>query len=264
MRKVVMRLAWSIGILYGVAMGYLYSMQDMLVFNVAAIEKQDKVSGEGIENISLHVNDNTVLDGVYKKSLSPDAPLILYFGGNADDATRFVLHVKKIKDFDIIAFNYRGYVASTGMPSEKALFEDALKIYDTYAKGKKVILVGRSLGTGVATYVASKREVKGVVLITPYDSIVSIAKRQYPFFPVEVLLTHKFETINYISSVKAPIALMEVQNDTTIPRFHLEKLLEKLPTTTLHVTLADTTHGKVLEAKAFEQELVSILGKLSE
>ncbi|MDD2384205.1 MAG: alpha/beta fold hydrolase [Sulfurospirillaceae bacterium] len=264
MRKVVMRLAWTISLLYIIAMGYLYTMQDALVFNAQAIEKQDKVSGVNIETISLHVSDEAILDGIYKKSENAGAPLIIYFGGNADDATRFVLHVEHIRGYDIVALNYRGYLGSSGKPSEKALFEDALKIYDTYAKDKSVILIGRSLGTGVASYVASQRDVKGVVLITPYDSIVSVAKHQYPFFPIEVLLKHKFETLNYIPSIKAPIAIIEVKNDTTIPRYHLEKLLEKLPATTLHVTLNNTTHGKVLEASDFEKELINILGKLSE
>lgn len=260
----IKRMAYTIVALYFVAIGYLFSMQDKLIFNAQAIEKHDKVSGENIETISLHVSDNALLDGVYKKAEIPNAPLLLYFGGNADDATRFVLHVKQLSAYDIVAFNYRGYGQSSGEPSEKALFEDALKIYDTYANDKKVIVVGRSLGTGVASYVASKRDVQGVVLITPYDSIASIAKRKYPFFPIDAILKHKFDTLKLIPFIKAKIAIIEVQNDTIIPRYHLEKLMEKLPATTLHVTLSDATHGNVLVANDFEKELTKILGKLSE
>ena len=264
MKKIVKRMGYTIAALYLAAMGYLFSMQDKLVFPAQAIAKQDKVSGENIETISLHVSDNALLDGVYKKAQIPQAPLLLYFGGNASDATRFVLHVKQLKAYDIVAFNYRGYVASSGEPSEKALFEDALKIYDTYAKDKKVILIGRSLGTGVASYVASKRDIQGLVLITPYDSIASIAKQKYPFFPIDTILKHKFDTLKLIPLIKAKIAIMDVPNDTVIPPYHLKKLLEKLPADTLHVSLPNAMHNTILTSEDFEKELTKILGKLSE
>lgn len=250
--------------LYLVAVGYLYFTQNDQLFPAKLIEKEAKVSGENIEPLSLAVKENVVLDGVLRKDQESDAGLILYFGGNADDATRFVLHVKALKGYDIVAFNYRGYVGSTGTPSEEAFFEDALKIYDTYAKGRKVVVIGRSLGTGVATYLASKRVVDGLVLLTPYDSILSMAKLKYPFFPIDLLLKNKFESVNYVPLVKAKIAVVEVENDATIPRYHFEKLLEAMPTKPLHIILTNTTHGKILEHPAFTTELQTILGKIIE
>ncbi|KFL34205.1 MULTISPECIES: alpha/beta fold hydrolase [unclassified Sulfurospirillum] len=249
---------------YAVAMGYLYFTQNAQLFPAHLIEKQAQISGENIERLSLHVSADAVLDGVLRTDAQSDAGLILYFGGNADDATHFVLHVKVLQGYDVVAFNYRGYVESTGEPSEQAFFEDALKIYDTYAKGRKVVVIGRSLGTGVATYLASKRVVDGLVLITPYDSILSLAKLKYPFFPVDLLLKNKFESVNYLPLVKAQIAVIEVEHDTIIPRYHLEKLLEVMPIKPLHVIFSNTTHGDVLEHPAFTKELQTILGKIIE
>lgn len=250
--------------LYLVAMGYLYVTQNDQLFPAKLIAKQDKVRGANIEGLSLRINDSVVLDGVLRKDEAMDAGLILYFGGNADDATRFVLHVKELQGYDIVTFNYRGYVASSGMPSEEAFFADALKIYDTYAKGRKVVVMGRSLGTGVATYLASKRVVDGLVLLTPYDSILSMGKLKYPFFPIDLLLKNKFESVLYLPLVKSKIAVFEVENDETIPRYHLEKFLEAMPSKPLHVILANTTHGKILEHPAFTTELQTILGKIIE
>ena len=130
--------------LYLIAMGYLYFTQNDQLFPAKLIEKEAKVSGDTIEPLTLRVKENVVLDGVLRKDEEEGAGLILYFGGNADDATRFVVYAKELQCYDIIAFNYRGYVGSTGTPSEEALFEDALKIYDTYAKGRKVVVIGRS------------------------------------------------------------------------------------------------------------------------
>jgi len=250
--------------LYLVAMAYLYMTQNDQLFPTQLIEKHAKVSGENIEPLSLHVNDDAVLEGVLRKDTQSDAGLIIYFGGNADDATQFLLHVKALQGYDIMAFNYRGYVGSTGEPSEHAFFEDALKIYDTYAKGRKVVLIGRSLGSGVATYLASQRVVDGLVLISPYDSILSLAKLKYPFFPIDLLLKNKFESVNYLPFVKAKIAVIEVEHDTIIPHYHLEKLLEAMPSRPLHIILANTTHADVLGHPAFAKKLQMILGKIDE
>lgn len=258
------RLIWGVVGLYFLAMGYLYFTQDEQIFPARLIEKEESVRGENITPLTLNVGDNVVLDGVLRKDEENNAGLILYFGGNADDATRFVLHVKALQGYDIVTFNYRGYVNSTGKPSEEALFHDALKIYDTYAKGRKVFVVGRSLGTGVATYLATKRVVDGLVLITPYDSIISLGQRKYPFFPIALLINHPFESDQYIPFVTAPIAIIEVENDQTIPHYHLEKLMAAIPKEFLHVKLSNTTHGTVLEHPNFTQELQTLLGKMSE
>lgn len=248
-------------VIYFGALAYIYFTQNMQIFNAAFIKEKESFIVKNMENISLHVDENVRLEGVYKKSSKKDAPLVIYFGGNADDATRILLHVKSLDEVDILSFNYRGYVKSSGKPSEKALFGDALRIYDEYAKDKKVILIGRSLGTGVASYLASKREVAGVILITPYDSIVSIAKRKYPIFPIDILLRHKFESTKYISQVKAPVSLIEVKDDNVITKWHFDKIKEKVPNLSKHVLLENTTHGEVLEHPLFEEKIKEMIEK---
>jgi pimeloyl-ACP methyl ester carboxylesterase len=231
---------------------YFYLTQDSKIFKPNDIEKREPVEVKNMKNISLHVNGNATLYGVYRKADKNDAKLILYFGGNSDDATRILLHVKSLKEFDFIAFNYRGFVKSSGKPTQKALFSDALEIYDKYTKDKDVIVIGRSLGTGVASYLASKRKVKGVVLITPYDSIASMGKEKYPYLPIYMLLKHKFESVKYIQNVNTPIGLIEVKNDEVIIKSHFDKFKAKVKNIALHVVLENTTHGEVLTHPNFE------------
>lgn len=245
--------------IYLLAVAYIYVTQDSQVFNPDDIEKKEPISLEDVKQISFKVEKGVILDGIYKKSLKKDAPLIVYFGGNADDATRIVLHVKGLSDFDIVSFNYRGFVKSEGKPSEKVIFSDALKIFDKYGKNREVIVIGRSLGTGVATYVASKRDIKELVLITPYDSIASIGQKMYPYFPVALLSKHKFESVKYILNVKVPVSLIEVKGDTTIPKYHFDKLKEKVPNLALHVVLENTTHRDVLTHPDFEKTIRKII-----
>jgi len=238
---------------------YIYLTQDFKVFNPEAIEKKELLRLEDTHRLFFEVEKDVVLDGIYKKSQIQNAPLIIYFGGNADDATRILLHVKSLEGYDIMAFNYRGFVKSSGKPSEKDIFGDALRIFDKYENNRDVIVMGRSLGTGVATYVASKRDLKGLILITPYDSIVSIGKRMYPYFPIELLSKHKFESVKYMLHVNEKVGLIEVKNDETIPKYHFDKLRLSIPNEALHVELENTTHGDVLKHPQFENSLKKII-----
>ena len=238
---------------------YMYLTQDSAVFNPNEIEKSSPFVLEGKEDVSLEVEKNLFIRGVYKKSKYKNAPLIIYFGGNADDATRILLHLKNLNDFDIVAYNYRGFVNSDGKPSQEVLFADGLKIYDKYAKKRDVVLIGRSLGTGVASYLAKKRDVKGVILITPYDSIVSIGQKRYPYLPVRWLLNNKFESVKFLPHVDAPVGLIEVFEDKTIPKYHFDRLKKSVKNLSLHVELKDTTHGDVLKHPEFEKVIKEML-----
>ena len=248
--------------LYIIVVAYFYFTQNSKIFNISEIPSNPPVALENVKKISFKVDDTVVLDGVYKHADQKDAPLIIYFGGNADDATRFLQHAENLNDFNIVIFNYRGYLKSTGKPSEINLFNDALKIYDKFADGSRVILVGRSLGSGVAVYLASKRKVSGVVLITPYDSIASLAKQKYPFLPIDLILKYKFESIKYIEKIKSPIAIIEVKNDTTIPNSNTLRLSKKIKNLSKIVVLEKTTHADVLSHPRFEESLKNLIKEI--
>ena len=251
----------SLTLLYIAVHLYFYLIQDSKIFKPQYIENEEFELPKNTKEISLKISNEIKLSGVYKKATKPSTQLIIYFGGNSDDATKFLLHVKDLEDFDIIAFNYRGFVKSSGRPSQKALFEDALRIYDKFAKGKKVIVIGRSLGTGVATYLASKRAVKNIVLITPYDSIENLSKRNYPYLFVSVILKHKFNSLKYIKDLNTPVSIIEVVNDKTIPKQSLDNLTNNIKNLALHVKLKDTTHGDVLNHPDFEKILKEAIYK---
>lgn len=248
--------------LYISIVAYFYFTQDSKIFNISEIPSNPPIALKNVKKISLKVSGGVVLDGVYKKSNQKDAPTIIYFGGNSDDATRFFLHVEDLSNINIVTFNYRGYVNSGGKPSEKNLFKDAIKIYDKFAKNSKVILVGRSLGSGVALYLASKREVKGVVLIAPYDSISSLAKDKYPFLPIDLILKHKFESIKYVEKITSPISIIEVKGDKTIPNSHTLKLSKKIKNLSKVIVLKNTTHADVLNHPRFKEDLKNIIKEI--
>lgn len=243
---------------YGVLSFYMYATQEKQLFNARAIPALAPFTCKGCEEVALEPAPQVLLKGKHRPN--PQGPLVLYFGGNADDATRIFLHLDL--EAEVVAFNYRGYVDSSGFPSEKNLFHDALFLYDTFAKDRDVVVVGRSLGTGVATYLASKRPVVGVVLITPFDSIRALAKASYPFLPIDWLLKHPFDSDKHMALVQAPVFLLEVEGDRVTPKAHLEALKKKIIHLGAHVVLQGTTHGEVLKHEAFSPTLATFLEQL--
>ncbi len=242
-------------LLYLSALAYLYLTQGSKIFNFSFAEKvKPKVLKEckKCKEIKLKVG-GAVLDGVFKDENS--SKIIIYFGGNADDATDFIKYCDDLRDFDIVAFNYRGNVLSSGKPTEKAIFKDSLKIYDTFAKGKEVYLIGRSLGSGVAVYLASKRNIKRLLLITPYDSIENVAKEKYPYFPISLLIKYKFNSLKYLKDVDTPTTVFMVKGDQTVPNKRTKNLIKHLKDLSNIIIFKNATHADIIEIKDFKEEL---------
>lgn len=167
--------------------------------------------------ISLSVDGAEVL--VTARALG-GANALLYFGGNAEDVSYNLPSLSTaFPDHAIYLPHYRGYGGSSGTPTESALFADALALYDKLrAEHLNIVVVGRSLGSGVAVYLASRRPVARLVLVTPFDSLQDLAARHYPYFPVRWLLLDRYESSKYAAQVTAPTLLIAAEHDEIIPR----------------------------------------------
>lgn len=156
---------------------------------------------------------------------------LLYFGGNAESVgyqrERFA---QWFPQHTIYLIAYRGYGASGGSPSEAALKADALALYDQIApQHRRIDLLGRSVGSGVALHLAARREVGRLALITPYDSLVAVARRHYPMFPVNWLLRERFDTAADAAQIRSPTLLLIARHDEIIAPAHAEALAATLP-----------------------------------
>ncbi|RON47804.1 alpha/beta hydrolase [Pseudomonas frederiksbergensis] len=145
---------------------------------------------------------------------------LIYFGGNAEDVSRNLPDFSQaFPDQAIYLMHYRGFGGSTGSPSEEAIARDALDLFDrVYAEHPQVAVVGRSLGTGVAIRLASQRPATRLILITPYNSVLEIAARQYQMFPVKWLLKDTFDSGQYAAHISVPTLLIAAEHDDVIPR----------------------------------------------
>ena len=164
---------------------------------------------------------------------------VLYFGGNAEDVSHSVEAIAPaFPDAALYLPHYRGYGGSSGRPSEAALVADALAVFDEiHPRHGPVTVVGRSLGSGVAAYVASRRSVSRVVLVTPFDSLAAVGARHYPAPLVRWLLRDRFDSAEYAPAITAPTLLLAAADDDIIPPAHAEALLRAFRPgiATLHV-----------------------------
>ncbi len=172
--------------------------------------------------LEIVANDGTRLRGWIRPSSSAPAPVVLYFGGNAEEVSWTLADKRWPANWSIVGINYRGYGASEGKPGEAALVSDALAIYDAIAAQAdadraRIVAFGRSLGTGIAVKLAAKRPVAGVVLVSPYDSLVAIGETHYPWLPVGRLLRHRFDVAADASALRAPLLAIVGERDTIIP-----------------------------------------------
>jgi uncharacterized protein len=157
-------------------------------------------------------------------------PLILYFHGNGGGLELRNERFKALTETGdgLLAIEYRGYGGSSGSPSEEGLQRDAEAAYEAaLALGtapKDIVVMGESLGTGVAVPLAARHEVGAVVLDSPFSSIVDVAAAHFWMFPVRLLMRDRFRSDQAIGSVHAPLLVVQGDRDDVTPIRFAEKL----------------------------------------
>ena len=198
-------------LLYASACSFLYVVQDALLYHPTPEQHDDTVK-------SFYFPSQGEKIKVWQ--LNPGQPhAILYFGGNAEAVEkRFAWLTKNLSEYTVYLLNYRSFGGSSGKPSEDALLADALALYQKIAsEHESISAMGRSLGTGVAVYLASEVTIERLVLITPYDSILNVAESQYSFFPVRFLLRDTYNSIERAPMVKAKVLALLAEKDRVTP-----------------------------------------------
>jgi pimeloyl-ACP methyl ester carboxylesterase len=192
------------------------------------------------------------------------AKALIYFGGNAEDVSRNLpAFAEAFPDYAVYLLHYRGFGGSGGSPSEEAIAEDALALFDqVYARHPQIALVGRSLGSGVAVRLASQRPVAQLILVTPYNSLVELAVQHYPWVPVKWLLKDRFESGKYAAHISVPTLLLAASDDEVVSRASTERLLHSFPdgVATLKV-VKDSAHNSISERPQYLKWMEDVLNR---
>ncbi len=173
---------------------------------------------------------------------------IIYFGGNAEDVSGNIPQFRNIfPRHNVYLVNYRGYGGSTGSPSEMGLYKDALAVFDEIrSRYTDISVIGRSLGSGVATYLATARDIDRLILVTPFDSIENVAKKAMPLLPVSLLLKDKFDSAGRVADIDAPVLVVIAENDEVIAKRHSDALAGAFPDSQVTVeVIPDTGHNTI-------------------
>ena len=257
-------------ILFGISS--FFKLQQKMFFHPT----HDKEAYKELEQIEIaeKININDKLYGwLIHNSVNEKAPLLIFFGGNMQNSSNTCLNIIKeeIKYFgkyNILIIYYPGYGISLGTPSNKTMFKMAKEVYDYALTRKdvdkdKICVLGFSIGTGVATYLASERDIDGLILIAPYDKALSLYNNCLNIFhgPLKILARYKFESIKYAKDVKVSPLIFSSYDDEVIDYNLSVNLSNYFSNIYEFVTLDNVGHNEYFSQKIVLEKIKGYLSK---
>lgn len=238
-----------------------YFLQDKLIFMAYHMSPAENAAylnaHREAREISLTASDNVRLHGWW---ISPARPVsdtvILYLGGQGEEISQNVALIADHTGRQVVGVNYRGFGLSGGKPSEPALYADALLVINYLrergVQPEKLIIMGHSLGSGVATYLAQNRPAGAIMLITPYDCMVDVAQDHCPVVVASWILRSRFDSIGRVPSIKVPLYMIIAEKDEVIHPRHA-RLLDAWGGPKQSYTLAGATHNTIYKDEYWRQ-----------
>lgn len=218
------------------------------------------------EEVFLDGHEGGKLNALHFKSTSPKG-VLLYFHGNQGNLTRWggVAEDFVGLGYDVIVMDYRGYGKSTGNRSMEILLQDAELFYQRALESyneDQITLYGRSLGTGIASWLAGKHSPKRLILETPYYSLASVAQRFYPIYPSKLALRYNFRSYQYLKTANCPIYIFHGTEDEVVPYKSGKRLYESLPKESAQlITIEGGKHKNLSEFKEFLSGIGRVLNQ---
>jgi len=258
-----LRAAAVVGAVYVLLIGVLFFLQNRLIYPAprgGARDPRDAGLADA-ERLELAASDGVRLEswilfppGVERRAL----PLLLSFHGNAESLTHDapILDAQRREGVAVASIDYRGYGLSGGAPSERGLIEDGLAALRAVRARpeidpRRVVLHGRSLGSGVAIAVAAEvadsAPVAGVVIEAGFDSLRAVAKRAMPYIPA-FLVRSPFDSRARVARVRCPILFLHGDADTIVPIEHGRALEAAAPRVAAFHVVAGAGHNDLIDA----------------
>jgi pimeloyl-ACP methyl ester carboxylesterase len=250
----------------------MFDFQASLIFPTHAVPPSGPLP-LGAERLSVETPDAQCLHGIHITAHEPegDRLLILGFGGNAWNAQDVAEYLHQLfPDEDVVAFHYRGYAPSTGSPSAEALIADAPLIYDfaiDRLRPRRTVAIGLSIGSGIAAELAARRKVDGLILVTPFDSLKSVAQSMYPWVPIGPFFEHEIDEASAVQKAAVPVAILAAQHDEIVPAERTHALRERASKLVFDRTIEGAGHNDIYARSEFQEDmreaLAAVLGSAS-
>ncbi|MBM3824772.1 MAG: alpha/beta hydrolase [Verrucomicrobia bacterium] len=184
------------------------------------------------KDVNLRTSDGTALHAWFfpaarKTKASPAAVLIAH-GNGGNISHRFSLYTLLLElGLDVLAFDYRGYGLSEGSPSESGTYDDAGTarqwLIDQGYPADHIVILGESLGGGVAAEIAARETVGALILLSTFTSIPDVGAELFPFLPVRTISKIRYDTLSKLDRVRAPVLILHSRDDGLIGFHHAER-----------------------------------------
>jgi len=253
-------------IVYEIAGTGLYFLQDVILFRPQPLSAGQRYNfKEPFKEINIPIDHESNLNLV-QFAATGTAPrgVVIYFHGNRDNISRYAKYAPYFTKYgyEVWMMDYPGFGKSTGKASEKKLYDWAMQVYKLARSrfgSDSIILYGKSLGTGIATQLASVRNCKRVILETPYYSIPSLAKRYFFMYPVDWFIHYKIPSWEYVKKIEVPLTIIHGTNDGVIPYSNALRLKEFLKPGDEFISVKDGSHNDCYTFKETVDKLDSLL-----
>jgi hypothetical protein len=246
----------------------MLGLENHLIFPIHAVPDAGPLP-HGAEVLSAETVDGNILQGIHVPPDQPDdsRTLILAFGGNAWNGQDVAEYLHELfPDHDVVAFHYRGYRPSTGSPSAQAVIEDAPRVFDAAVervKPRRVVAVGFSIGTGVAAQLSAQRELAGLILVTPFDSLKALAQSMYPWLPVAAFFDHEIDAATPLTRGSVPVAIIAAERDEVVAAERTEVLRRAVSRLVFDRTVARSGHNDIYARSDFQEAMREALAAVA-
>jgi alpha-beta hydrolase superfamily lysophospholipase len=230
----------------------LYFLQDAILFHPVTLNRSHRFNFPlQHTDIRIPVNEKDTISVVhFSTSLDTARGVVLYFHGNKRNISwyaKYIPHFTK-HGYEVIMIDYPGYGKSTGKLTEKKLYDWALQVYKMAIKkfsAEQIIIYGKSMGTGIATQLASIRDCKRLILETPYYDFPSVIKAYLPIYPVSWMIHYQIPTWQYMPNVTAPITILHGTSDWIVRYKNTKRLSTFLKPGDEVVTVNGASHNNL-------------------
>jgi uncharacterized protein len=260
---------WILGagaLLWAIAVGYIWFKQEHLLFFPKPLSPQAKFDMAYTSEVFIEVPGAKIHALYLKQPPEQSKGIVLFLHGNAGNLETWFTNAEfwLTTGYDVLMPDYRGFGKSTGqIASEAQLHDDVLRIWEWVAphyQHKKIVFYGRSLGTGLATRLATKVSPNLLVLVSAYSSMRQVAREQYPWVP-SALLRYPLPSEDWLPQVKGDVLLIHGTADTLIPLAHSQRLQKLRPHTRL-VEIPNAGHGDIHNFPLYTETLIQALKAL--
>lgn len=263
---IIFRWIKIIVLVYGVIGIILHFLQERFLFHPVQLPRNYKYqfADSFIEKEIVFNNTDTLSMVQFFPKDSLPKGVVLYFHGNKENIGRYAKFVNVFlkHGYEVWMEDYPGYGKSTGERTEKKLYEQAMQVFKMAAakySSDSIVLYGKSLGTGIASYVAAQTNSRQLILETPYYSIPDLFGCYAPIYPTQRMSIYKIPTNEYLQQVKYPITIFHGTDDWVVPYRCAKKLQPVLKATDAFITIEDGTHHNLYEFDVYQKKMDSLL-----